>query len=80
MKFDYRKLLGRITERMGTQANFAKAMGLSERSVSLKLNNQIPFKQTEICTAVELLRIPEGEICAYFFAQEVQDIEHKAGE
>ena len=45
MSFDYRKLLGRIVEKMGSQSNFSKAMGLSERSMSLKLNSKVPFKQ-----------------------------------
>ncbi|WP_080732574.1 DUF739 family protein [Carnobacterium maltaromaticum] len=38
MSYDYSTLVGRITEKLGTQYNFALAMGLSERSVSLKLN------------------------------------------
>ena len=76
MKFDYRKLLGRIVEKMGSQANFAKAMHLSERSMSLKLNSRVPFKQSEICQAVKLLGIPEDEIALYFFTPEVQEVEH----
>ena len=75
MTFDYRKLLGRIVEKMGSQACFAKAMGLSERSMSLKLNSKVPFKQSEICKAVDLLGIPEDEISAYFFTPKVQDVE-----
>jgi hypothetical protein len=39
MEFDYSKLNGRIVEIFGTQLNFSVAMGLSERSISLKLNN-----------------------------------------
>ena len=76
MSFDYRKLLGRIVEKMGSQSNFSKAMGLSGRSMSLKLNSKVPFKQSEICKAVSILGIPEEEISAYFFTQIVQDIEH----
>ena len=37
MSFDYSKLAGAIHEKFRTQANFAKAIGLSERSLSLKL-------------------------------------------
>ena len=33
MSNDYSKLLGRMTEKFGTQANFADAMKLSERSI-----------------------------------------------
>lgn len=80
MAFDYRKLLGRIIEKMGSQARFAKAMGLSERSMSLKLNSRVPFKQSEICKAVGILGIPEDEISAYFFTQRVQEIEPLSSE
>lgn len=34
MSFEYSKLLGRIKEKCGTQAEFAKAINISERSVS----------------------------------------------
>lgn len=44
MAYDYSKLLGRITEKFGTQARFSGAMGMSERSLSLKLNSKVPFK------------------------------------
>ena len=80
MSFDYRKLLGRIVEKMGSQSNFSKAMGLSERSMSLKLNSRVPFKQSEICKAVSILGIPEEEISAYFFTQKVQEIEYSPHE
>lgn len=46
MAYDYSKLLGRITEKFGTQARFSGAMGMSERSLSLKLNSKVPFKQS----------------------------------
>lgn len=55
MAYDYSKLLGRITEKFGTQARFSGAMGMSERSLSLKLNSKVPFKQPEISKACSLL-------------------------
>ena len=72
MSNDYSKLLGRITEKFGTQANFSQAMGLSERSISLKLNNKVSWKDGEIARAVELLEIDFNEIPLYFFKYEVQ--------
>lgn len=69
MKFDYSKLNGRIVSVYGTQLNFAVAMGMSERSMSLKLNNRVPWKNTEIAKAVKLLKIKHSEIPAYFFKQ-----------
>ena len=70
MEFDYAKLNGRIREVCGTQAEFSDKMGLSERSVSMKLNNKIAFKQKEIARAVEVLNIAN-----YFFAFKVQNNE-----
>lgn len=67
MPYNYSKLLGRIVEKVGTQANFAEKMGLSERSVSLKLNGRVGWKQTEISKACEILEILPAEIPAYFF-------------
>ena len=67
MPYNYSKLLGRIVEKFGTQANFAEKLGLSERSMSLKLNGRVGWKQTEISKACEILEILPAEIPAYFF-------------
>lgn len=72
MAFNYQKLLGRITEKMGSQAEFARRMELSERTISLKLNGKIPFKQNEIVKASNLLEIDNSDIAAYFFTVYVQ--------
>ncbi len=72
MAYEYSKLLGRITEKFGTQAKFAEAMGLSERSLSLKLNGRVGFKQSEITKACQLLDISGAEITSYFFTLKVQ--------
>lgn len=71
MKFDYSKLNGRIVTVYGTQFNFSVAMGMSERSMSLKLNNKVPWKNTEIAKAVKLLKIKHSDIPSYFFKQTV---------
>lgn len=68
MPYNYNKLLGKIVERVGTQAAFAEKMGLSERSISLKLNGKVAWKQTEIAKACEVLGIRLNEIDKYFFA------------
>lgn len=72
MPYDYSKLLGKITEVFGTQARFSDAIGLSERSVSLKLNGKRAWKQSEMAKACEVLTIPESELGTYFFAAKVQ--------
>lgn len=68
MPYNYARLLGRITEKVGTQGKFAETIGLSERSVSLKLNGKVGWKQTEIERACEVLSIPCSEIGSYFFS------------
>lgn len=72
MAYDYSKLLGRIIEKYGTQSKFSGAMGLSERSLSLKLNGRVGFKQSEIAKACSLLEVAEIDIPEYFFTLKVQ--------
>lgn len=80
MSFNYSVLLGRITEVYGTQYNFAVAIGMSERSLSLKLNNKVPWKSPEIARAIELLNFEKKDIGRVFFNREVQTIEPKKEE
>lgn len=73
MEYDYSKLLGRIREKCGGQIEFAKKMGVSERTISLKLNNKIPWKQPEISKAAQILDFSIDEIQSYFFVFKVQE-------
>ncbi len=70
--FDYSKLHGRIREKFKTQAAFAEKMHLSERTVSLKLNQRVEFSQKEIVKAADILQIEDSEIHSYFFTSIVQ--------
>lgn len=72
MPYDYSKLIGIIIEKFKTRGNFATVLGLSERSLSLKLNGKVSWTQKEITKACELLSISGADIPAYFFAREVQ--------
>ena len=76
MAFDYSKLRGKIVEFFDTQQAFAEAMKWSERTLSLKLSGKRPWKQGDICRAIELLHINESDIPVYFFTTKVQNIEH----
>ena len=72
MRFNYSKLRGLIKEKFETQEKFAKAMGLSERSLSLKRNGIRPWTQPQIDKACNILGIADDEIHSYFFTLKVQ--------
>lgn len=74
-RFDYSKLLGRIKEYYGKQSAFAEAMGLSERSVSLKLNNIRCWTQQEMQRCCKVLQFDSLEIPKYFFTKAVHKCE-----
>jgi hypothetical protein len=72
MAFDYSNLLEKIKEVFGTQGKFALAIELSERSLSLKLNNQKQWKQNEMIASCEALGMSLDYIQTYFFTEKVQ--------
>ena len=74
MTKDFSRLSGKIVEKYGTQYNFAIAIGLSERSLSLKLNNRVGWKDEEMERAIDLLGLELNDIPAYFFTNSVQRI------
>ena len=72
MSFEYDLLVSRIKEIFGTQKAFAKAMQLSEHSLSRKIRGKVDWTQTEIKKACSLLGIIPSEIHLYFFTLIVQ--------
>lgn len=74
MTYNYSKLQGRIVEIYGSQKAFAEELGLSERSLSLKLNNKVPWTQPEISKVQNILQIDDSELKAYFFDLNVQRV------
>jgi hypothetical protein len=70
--FDYAKLEGRIKEIFKTNGNFASAMGMSEHTVSCKLNNKTRWTDREMCKAADILMFQYSEIPLYFFVPKVQ--------
>lgn len=73
MGFDYSKLLGRIKEKGFTQESLAKHIGITPGVMSLKLNNQSPFKQKEMFLICDALEISISDIGEYFFTQKVRN-------
>lgn len=74
MERDYRKLRGKIVEVYGTMSSFAKEMGYSERTISLKINGKVDFSQSDIVKMVSLLGLRDKDIPIYFFTNKVQSI------
>ena len=66
--YSYSKLKGRITEKYGTQAALAEALGISIVSVSKKLKGRTGFSQEDIEAWSALLDISKSEYPDYFFA------------
>lgn len=70
--FDYSKLRGKIKEMFGTQAKFAKAMGMSTVTLSAKLNGTVQFTAPEMNKACEVLGVSVEFIPLYFFTEKVK--------
>ena len=68
VKFEYRKLRGKITEVYKSQILFAEKLGVSEVTVSNKLNQKTQFNQDDIITWCDALGIDLTDAGMYFFA------------
>ncbi|KXB91739.1 hypothetical protein HMPREF3191_00853 [Veillonellaceae bacterium DNF00626] len=75
MDFDYGELRKRIKEKLGLEIVFAKRLGMSKTSLSLRLNNQLHFSQRDIAVALRVLSIPEEEAGKYFLRAKKNDWE-----
>lgn len=71
MAYVYLKLKARIIEKYGSQAEFAKVIGVSETTVSNKMSERTQFSKDDMLTWGEALDIPVGEFGNYFFAQKL---------
>ena len=68
MAFKYNALRGRIVEKYGTQARFAQELGISQTTMSEKMNCKSGFSQMDIEKWRKLLDIEAIDIGRYFFA------------
>lgn len=67
--YDYSKLRIRIREMYGTEANFAKDLGISCAQLSAKLNGDCSFRQPQIEKSIKLLKISGDELTTLFFSR-----------
>lgn len=68
----YRKLRGRIVEVYGSQAAFARQLGVAYNTMSAKMTGKTGISSEDIVLWCEMLDIRRGEIGTYFF-QEVEE-------
>lgn len=71
IEYEYGKLRGRIRECFIQQSEFAQKLGISETSLSNKLNNKTAFDQDEIYRVIEMFDLSAEETLAYFFTTKV---------
>lgn len=72
MGFEYNELRGRIIAKFGTLENFAEILGVSQATLSKKLNNKVAISQKDVSVWAEKLGIPMEEIGSIFFTLKVQ--------
>ena len=72
MEFEYGMLRERIQQRFATQEDFARALGITEASLSRKLQNEGDFTRKQMIRASRLLSIDALSIPEYFFVEKVQ--------
>ena len=74
MIYDFSKLRGRIKEKLKYESIFAEKLGISQASLSAKLNGKTDFTSTEILRACEedVLDIDISEIGEYFFTRKLE--------
>ena len=65
--YQYNRLKGKIIEKYGTRKACAKAVGISENSLSLKLNGKTGFSQEDIVKWSSLLDITMDEYPSFYF-------------
>lgn len=74
IKYDFDKLRGLIREKLKSESNFAKKIGISAASLSAKFNNKTDFTAEEISKSCEedVLDIKLEEIGPLFFTQKLE--------
>ena len=64
---NYGFLKDKIKEKCGSQAMFARLLGISKQSLSAKLNNKVPFSHGEIFKSIKILELNNTDLERCFF-------------
>ena len=70
-KYNYSKLLGRLTELGIDREKFADIIGIKRTSLYKRLNSELQFKQDEINKAIQALNISQIDVWEYFFNKNI---------
>ena len=70
----YKKLRGRIREYCLNMSSFAQSVGISEKSLYLKLNGQSSFTLKEVRTILRILSLTVKDIPEYFFGEKEEEL------
>lgn len=71
MNYNHNKLRGKIKEVIGSEVEFAKLLGISQTTLSAKLNNKVDFTRTEILRITEKLKLSQEEFYDVFFFEKL---------
>lgn len=71
MEFDFKALKGKMIEKYGSQNKFAKEFGVSNNTLSRKMQNKTPFSRDDIVKICKLLDIQTDQVGSYFFTKKV---------
>ena len=67
VRFDNRKLRGKIYENYKDAGEFAKQIGISPTTMNAKLRGEAPWKIPEAYAIIQKLGIPNEDVAEYFF-------------
>lgn len=67
-KMNYNFLKGKIIEHCGNYENYAKELGISRQALSVKLNGESSFTQSQIFKSIEILHLDDKEVRKAFFS------------
>ena len=71
IQFDYSELKGRIKAKCDSQKVFAEKLGITESTLTSKLNGYTYFTPAEIVKSAEILDIERVRLSDYFFTVKV---------
>lgn len=76
-KYDYSKLFGKITEKLGSRRQLAEKLGMNESTLSYKFNGTSDFSREEMKKTCIILNEPLSSIIEFFFNEKVREHEQE---